>query len=709
VEGTLSFHALLRRQWRRFLGSEEPVPDKWRTFLQAVSDAYGEFDAGRILVERALELSSKELHDANAELRGVLQVLPDLLFRVQADNRLCPVMQGGGPVWEEPALRDLALLSSDHTSSPAQQFWRCIEQVRHGRTVISFEYSTSGDSQSPFYEMRLLPFVGDDLIGIVRDVTLRVQAERALRDSEARSALAQQAGHVGVYDWNLATEEVFWSGEAEEIFGLQRGNFAGTYARWRERVVEDDRMGLDAFFSQWLGSQREDDCWEYRVVHADQQEHWVESKGHVFRDANRRPLRIIGTHLDITARKQAEQDRLVLGKLESTGILAGGIAHDFNNLLSGMLMNIEIAKSSELTARELREVIEETEAAVLAAKHLTQQLITFARGGSGIRQSTDLGSLLQESMPLALSGSSVRGELVIAPDLWPADVNGGQIGQVIRNLVLNAREAMPNGGVVTLRAKNVALGPSSGVMLPAGDYVQIEVADQGTGILPEVLPKIFDPYFSTKTRGAQKGMGLGLTICHSVVKKHAGAITVGSSAAGTTFDVYLPASSRGGLGWKSTKDNNSTWRGRVLIMDDEPTLRARMGKVLEQVGCEVGLAADGERAISLYLDAKERGQPYDVVILDLTVRGAMGGRDAARALLVCDPSARILVMSGHSDDDVMRDYPKYGFVGALVKPFDRTSLLDRLDFAMKSPAGNSVPSTVASSVGTPGTIASGRR
>jgi PAS domain S-box-containing protein len=709
VEGTQSFHALLRRQWRRFLGSEEPVPETWRAFLQAVSDAYGEFDAGRLLVERALELSSKELHDANAELRGVLHVLPDLLFRVQADNRIGPVMPGGGPVVEAPALRGLDLHSSDHPSSPAQQFWRYVEQVRHGRTVIAFEYSTSDDSQGPFYEMRLLPFVGDDLIGIVRDVTLRIRAERALRDSEARSALAQQAGHVGVFDWNLATDEVFWSGEAEEIFGLQRGTFAGKYASWRERVVEDDRLGLDAFFNQWRDSQREDDCWEYRVVHADQQEHWVESKGHVFRDDHRRPLRIVGTHLDITARKQAEQDRLVLGKLESTGILAGGIAHDFNNLLASMLINIEIAKSRALSGEELREVIEETEVAVLASKHLTQQLITFARGGSGIRQSTDLGKLLQESMPLALSGSSVRGELLIAPDLWPAHVNGGQIGQVIRNLVLNAREAMPNGGVVSLRAKNVVLGPSSGVMLPAGEYVQIEVVDHGAGILPEVLPKIFDPYFSTKTRGTQKGMGLGLTICHSVVKKHAGAITVSSNALGTTFDVYLPASSRGGLGWKPTQDDNRTWRGRVLVMDDEPTLRAVLGKALEQMGCQVGLAADGDSAVALYLGAKEQGRPYDVVLLDLTIRGGVGGREAARALLACDPSARLIVMSGHSEDDVMQDYPRYGFVGALVKPFDRTALLDLLELAKKIPTGNPVPSAVAFSADTPGTPAPGKR
>ncbi len=678
-----AFHVLLRRQWRRFFGSDKPVPHEWHGFLQAVSQAYDESDAGRLLVERALELSSKELHDANAELRGVLQVLPDLLFRVQADNRICAVMQGGS-VLEAPAIRGLEHSSpGDAFSEAAQQFWSGVEQARHSQTAVAFEYSTGRDGQGPFYEMRLLPFVGHDLIGIVRDVTLRERAESALRESEARSALAQRAGHVGVFDWNLAREDVFWSGEAEEIFGLPRGTFAGNYASWRERVVEDDRVGLDNFFKGWLGSDREDDCWEYRVTRSDRQEHWVESKGHVFRDASGRPMRIVGTHLDITARKQAEHDRLVLGKLESTGILAGGIAHDFNNLLAGMLMSLQTACSNKSTVDEMRESIEEIERSVLAAKSLTQQLITFARGGASVRQPTDLGKLLRESFSLVLSGSSVRSEVFVAPELSLAEVDGGQIGQVIRNLVLNAREAMPKGGVVTLRASNVVLGQGTAA-LPPGDYVQIEVADQGTGIPPEVLPKIFDPYFSTKMRGTDKGMGLGLTICHSVVKKHAGAITVASSPTGTTFHVYLPASPRRNLDTKANQDDDRGWRGRVLIMDDEPTMRTVMARMLRQMGCEVGLAADGESAMELYRKARQDGRRFDVVILDLTVRGAMGGKEAARALLASNPSARIVVMSGHSEDEVMRDYPRHGFRGALAKPFDRATLLDVLERVAES-------------------------
>ena len=244
---------------------------------------------------------------------------------------------------------------------------------------------------------------------------------------------------------------------------------------------------------------------------------------------------------DITARKRAEADRLILNKLESTGILAGGIAHDFNNLLTVILLNLELAQTLNPSDDKLALHLAEAKETCLLASSLTAQLLTFAKGGAPIRKAMLLSGVIQESVRPALSGSKVRCEFSLAEDLWLAEVDAGQIGQVIRGMVLNAREAMPQGGVVYVRAENVVLSAQEQPSLPAGEYVRVSIADQGAGIAKEVLPKIFDPYFSTKQRGDQKGMGLGLTICHAVVQKHGGAIAVKSEVGGRDHFRHLPS------------------------------------------------------------------------------------------------------------------------------------------------------------------------
>ena len=378
---------------------------------------------------------------------------------------------------------------------------------------------------------------------------------------------------------------------------------------------------------------------------------------------------------DITEHKRAEEDRLILNKLESMGILAGGLAHDFNNLLAVIVLNVDLAQGTNLPEKELAHLLGGAKRAAMMASSLVQQLITFASGGAPVRKPACLSEGIQASVRSALSGSRVACEFSLAEDLWLAEVDEGQIGQVIRNVVLNAREAMPQGGVVSVRAENVVLGSHEISSLPSGDYVRVSIADRGGGIAKEVLPKIFDPYFSTKQRGDRKGMGLGLTICHAVIQKHGGAIAVESEVGiGTTFHIYLPAFR------KELADQNAfvpkilPRHGRILVMDDEDGVRKVLGASIERMGHEVELVEDGERAIEVYARAKAQGRPFDAVILDLTIRRGMGGHEAILALRRIDSAAKAIVMSGYADDPVLQEPERHGFKGVLAKPFDSDNL-----------------------------------
>jgi CheY-like chemotaxis protein len=390
---------------------------------------------------------------------------------------------------------------------------------------------------------------------------------------------------------------------------------------------------------------------------------------------------------DITERKRGEADRLILNKLESTGILAGGIAHDFNNLLTVILLNLELAQSLDLSDQKLARYLEEAMEACSSASSLTAQLVTFAKGGAPVRKAMLLSGLIQESVRPALSGSNVRCEFSLAEDLWMAEVDAGQIGQVIRGMVLNAREAMPRGGVVFVRAENVVLGDQEELSLPAGEYVQVSIADEGVGMAKDVLSKIFDPYFSTKQRGDQKGMGLGLTICHTVVQKHGGAIAVKSEmGVGTTFDIYLPAARKLSGAEKASAPPGVPRHGKVLVMDDEQALRKVLGLMLTGLGHEVDLAEDGQMAIDVYKKAKSLGRHFDVVILDLTVREGMGGQETIQALLKVDPAVKAVAMSGYIQDPVIQEPERHGFKCALAKPFNIETLQEILSRVMGSKA-----------------------
>ena len=392
---------------------------------------------------------------------------------------------------------------------------------------------------------------------------------------------------------------------------------------------------------------------------------------------------------DIAEHKRAEADRLIMNKLESTGILAAGLAHDFNNLLTVVLLDIELAQMRIPADGEPAQFLGEARKAALTASDLTRQLITFAKGGAPVRNPARLSGVIQESVHTALSSSNVRCEFSLAEDLWMAEVDVGQIGQVIHNLVLNAREAMPQGGVVFVRAENVVLSAQEQPSLPAGEYLRLSIADQGGGVAKDVLLKIYDPYFSTKEMGDQRGMGLGLTICHSVIQRHGGAMVVKSEmGVGTTFHIYLPAArSLSGEGQASVTAGVSR-QGRVLVMDDEEAVRKVVGLALWGMGHQVELVEEGQKAVEEYKKAASHGRHFDAVILDLTVRGGMGGQEAIRALLKIDPNVKAIAMSGYARDPVILEPDRHGFKGILAKPFEIGKLQEILSRVMSSSPGS---------------------
>jgi len=378
---------------------------------------------------------------------------------------------------------------------------------------------------------------------------------------------------------------------------------------------------------------------------------------------------------DTTQHRKLEDDLLRANKLESLGILAGGIAHDFNNLLTAVLGNVILARMEADPRSEQAEILLEAERAAIRAKDLTQQLLTFARGGAPVKRAASLGELLRESTSFVLRGSDVICHFDVPEDSWPVEVDEGQIAQVIQNLVINADEAMPSGGAIRISVENVRLGQDRSPPLAPGRYVRVAVSDQGIGIPQHYVEKIFDPYFTTK----QKGSGLGLAICYTVVKRHEGHIGVESQLGrGTTFYVYLPAS-RHPAGEQTPAACGSCQGGRkVLVMDDEEFVRKVARKMLERLGCVVEVAHDGEEAIAKFEAAKLAGSPFDVLVMDLTVPGGMGGKEAVGRLLDIDPLARVVVSSGYSNDPVLARFREHGFRGVINKPYRMDELQDML-------------------------------
>gem|GEM_PF-5060240 len=417
-------------------------------------------------------------------------------------------------------------------------------------------------------------------------------------------------------------------------------------------------------------------AFELRIVKKTAEPGWVRLDATTAQDAaGARVCRIVLS--DITALRQAEDELQKLLKLQSVGTLAGGIAHDFNNIMMGLFGNISLAKDGLAREHPSHTLLEEAEKSMNRAVRLTKQLLTFAKGGDPVKESVSLGALIEEVAHFDLSGSNVSLVYQPAPALWPAAADRGQIQQVVSNIIINARQAMPHGGHLYITLENAAVPVGAMVGLPAGNYVKIIIRDEGAGIAAKHFEHLFEPYFTTRPAGH----GLGLATAYAIIHKHGGHISVVSELGhGTTFTLYLPASAAlppaepaaAAAGPAPARAHS------ILVMDDEEPLRKIVALMLQACGYAVVTAPDGQAAIAQYRQARAAGAPFDAVIMDLTVPGGLGGEEAVKDILAMEPRAKVIVSSGYADDPVLANYADYGFSGIVVKPYTKRELQEVL-------------------------------
>jgi two-component system cell cycle sensor histidine kinase/response regulator CckA len=389
-------------------------------------------------------------------------------------------------------------------------------------------------------------------------------------------------------------------------------------------------------------------------------------------------VRIITAIRDITERKKIEEEAIKAQRLESLALLAGGIAHDFNNILTIIMGGISLAMMYTDQIK-VQEKLADAEKAFSKAKNLTQQLLTFSKGGIPVKKTTFIDELLRDSTIFSLSGSNIKYNFNIPDDLWAVYIDEGQIGQVIGNLVINANQAMPKGGIINIYAQNITLAKGHGLPLEDGQYVKVSIEDQGGGIPEELLPRIFEPYFTTK----KDGNGLGLAISHRIIKNHGGYITVESRIEiGTIFHIYLPVSTEPILKANKKEDKEEKiieGKGKILVIDDEEIIQELVFNILTNFGYKVEMVSDNAQAINLYEETKVSNEPFDLIIMDLMMPGEISGLEAIQHLRDFDPEVKAIISSGFSNDPIMINFNEYGFKGAVPKPYGIKELVEAVN------------------------------
>ena len=546
--------------------------------------------------------------------------------------------------------------------------------IRHGS--VRFEWIGKKRDGTLFWIDVALQYThfGDQdyVIAVVRDIDERKQAELSLARDKEQLAVTLRSIADGVITTNLDGEVVLLNRVAEELTGWRQDEAAGRPLPEIFHIVDEEsgQPGADPAKQVLQTGNIIELSNHIMLLSRNGEQHNIADSAAPIYDPEHRVIGVVVVFRDVTEKNRMEQELLKVKKLESIGVLAGGIAHDFNNILAAILGNVSLARArlqaEDSVCERVDSLLENAENAGGQARNLTNQLLTFSKGGDPVKQTASISEILRESAAFVLHGSSVDCSFDFAEDLWFADVDSGQISQVVQNIILNARQAMPDGGSVQVTAENCK-DCSGETDVVNGGCVRVVISDNGPGMSSEVLEKAFDPYYSTKPSGS----GLGLAICHSVLDKHKGSIRVTSTPGkGTAFTLLLPVSQKSQVCSAPKEETMASGQSRILLMDDEAMIRDLGAEMLSFLGHQVVTVADGQEAIDCYREAMSSSEPFDVVIMDLTIPGGMGGKEAAARLLKVDSDARIIVSSGYSNDPVVADYQQYGFAATMSKPYD---------------------------------------
>ena len=542
-----------------------------------------------------------------------------------------------------------------------------LQTIARTQEIQRFTVSLS----SRFFEIRLNPVSKGKIILIFSELSRRrvpaFKLEENIFTEKENLDVTLRSIADGIIATDINGRIIFMNNAAEKITGWAMEEALGERLSTVYRTLNQEESSNSNHF----------DFWEHTFLFTkDGRQRVITDNGASIHDQNGKIIGVVIVFRDITEKWRMEEEIERTQRLEFIGNLAGGIAHDFNNILAVFLANIQLVKIIQEKGGDIKKYLNGMEDAVKRASSLTKQLLTFAKGGAPIKKPTLLAELLRETVELGIKGTSLKCKFSFQDQLWPVEIDSGQISQVFNNLTNNAVQTIPNSGLIDVSAQNISITNQDILPLPLGDYIQITFRDDGPGISSEKLAKIFDPYYLF----GQRCNGLGLAVAYSIIKRHNGLIDVESKlGVGTCFTIYLPAVGKiNPVREKFTTPALKKGK-KLLLMDDEVKIIELVSEMLNHLDYRVETARNGAEALELFKQARQINDPFDVIIMDLTVPGEMGGKEAISFLREYDPTVKAIVSSGYSNDPVMSDCERYGFKGMVSKPYKIEELCREID------------------------------